>query len=58
VLKERHLELAFEGHMLHDIKRTRRNVGALPYNSAKLILPIPQREMDVNKQLVQNQGYN
>lgn len=58
VLKERHLELAFEGHMLHDIKRTRRNVGTLPYNSAKLIMPIPQREMDVNKQLVQNQGYN
>jgi starch-binding outer membrane protein, SusD/RagB family len=58
VLKERHLELAFEGHMLHDIKRTKQNVGALPYNSSKLILPIPQREMDVNKQLVQNEGYN
>ncbi|WP_342084382.1 RagB/SusD family nutrient uptake outer membrane protein [Dyadobacter sp. OTU695] len=58
VLKERHLELAFEGHTLHDLRRTRQNVGALPYNSPKLILPIPQREMDVNKQLVQNQGYN
>ena len=58
VLKERHLELAFEGHTLHDLKRTRQNVGALPYNSPKLIMPIPQREMDVNKQLVQNQGYN
>jgi glutathione peroxidase-family protein len=23
----------------------------------KLIMPIPQREMDVNKQLVQNEGY-
>lgn len=58
VLKERHLELAFEGHMLHDLKRTRRSVGTLAYNSPKLIMPIPQREMDVNKQLVQNEGYN
>jgi hypothetical protein len=58
ILKERHLELAFEGHTLHDIKRNKLSVGALPYNSPKLILPIPQREMDVNKQLVQNEGYN
>ncbi|MEO6288165.1 MAG: RagB/SusD family nutrient uptake outer membrane protein [Dyadobacter sp.] len=58
ILKERHLELAFEGHMLHDLKRNKLNVGALPFNSPKLIMPIPQREMDVNKQLVQNEGYN
>lgn len=57
ILKERKLELAFEGHALHDIKRTGGTVGALPFNSPKLILPIPQREMDVNKQLVQNEGY-
>ena len=57
ILKERHLELAFEGHMLHDIKRTKGNVGTLPYNSPRLILPLPQREIDVNKKLVQNEGY-
>ena len=57
ILKERKLELAFEGHALHDIKRTGGTVGALPFNSPKLILPIPQREMDVNTQLVQNEGY-
>lgn len=57
ILKERHLELAFEGHMLHDIKRNKKNVGTLPYNSPKLIMPIPQREIDVNKSLVQNEGY-
>ena len=57
ILKERKLELAFEGHAIHDIKRTGGNVGALPFNSPKLILPVPQREMDVNKQLVQNAGY-
>lgn len=58
ILKERHLELAFEGHMLHDIKRNKLNVGTLPYNSPKLIMPIPQREIDVNPKLVQNEGYN
>jgi hypothetical protein len=58
ILKERHLELAFEGHTLHDAKRNKQSVGALAFNSPKLILPIPQREIDVNKQLVQNEGYN
>jgi hypothetical protein len=57
ILKERHLELAFEGHMLHDIKRNKGNVGSLPYNSPKLILPLPQREIDVNPNLKQNEGY-
>ncbi|NIJ51746.1 RagB/SusD family nutrient uptake outer membrane protein [Dyadobacter arcticus] len=58
ILRERHLELAFEGHMLHDIKRNKLAVGTIPYNSPKLILPIPQREIDVNPELVQNEGYN
>jgi len=57
ILKERMLELAFEGQFLPDAKRTQTAVGALAWNSPKLILPIPQREMDVNKQLVQNEGY-
>ena len=57
VLKERRLELAFEGFAIHDIRRNRGTVGALPFNSPKLVLPVPQREMDVNKLLVQNEGY-
>lgn len=57
ILKERKLELAFEGHALHDIKRTKGKVGTLDYNSPRLIMPIPQREIDVNKQLTQNEGY-
>jgi len=57
ILRERKLELAFEGHALHDIKRTGGTVGALPFNSPKLILPVPQRERDVNPALVQNEGY-
>jgi starch-binding outer membrane protein, SusD/RagB family len=57
ILKERRLELAFEGHKLHDVKRLKGTVGTIQWNDAKLILPIPQREMDVNKKLVQNAGY-
>jgi starch-binding outer membrane protein, SusD/RagB family len=57
ILNERYLETAFEGNRLHDIKRTRGSQSGTAWNSPKMILPIPQREMDVNKQLVQNEGY-
>ncbi|HEY8396748.1 MAG TPA: RagB/SusD family nutrient uptake outer membrane protein [Flavihumibacter sp.] len=57
ILKERYLELAFEGQGLSDAKRTRSNWSGTAWNSSKLILPIPQREIDVNPNLVQNEGY-
>lgn len=57
IMKERRLELAFEGHLIHDIKRTRGTVGTLPYTSPKLIFPIPRREIDANPNLTQNEGY-
>lgn len=58
IMKERKLELAFEGHLLHDLKRTRTNISAtLPFSANNLVFPIPQRELDVNKNLVQNPGY-
>lgn len=58
ILKERKLELAFEGHLLHDLKRTRRSISAtLPFTANNLVFPVPQREIDVNKNLVQNPGY-
>ena len=57
ILRERKLELTFEGLQLDDVKRTRGSVGTLPWNDNKLILPVPQREIDVNKSLVQNAGY-
>ncbi|HCR54809.1 MAG TPA: RagB/SusD family nutrient uptake outer membrane protein, partial [Cytophagales bacterium] len=55
ILLERHLELAFEGHLIHDIKRTQRSVGALPYNDPSLVFPIPNRERLINSGLVQNE---
>jgi starch-binding outer membrane protein, SusD/RagB family len=57
ILTERYLELAFEGSRLHDVKRTRGTQSALAWNNPRLIFPIPQREIDVNKNLVQNVGY-
>lgn len=58
ILKERRLELAFEGgFFLHDAKRLQQNVAALPFNSPKLVFPIPLQEMNANKNLVQNEGY-
>lgn len=57
ILDERRRELAFEGLLIHDIKRTQRFVGTLPYNSPNLVFPIPQRERILNPGLIQNEGY-
>jgi len=65
ILTERSLELAFEGHRLHDIKRTQgvtlgtsaTTPNGPAWDSPKLILPIPLREIEVNKSFVQNEGY-
>lgn len=56
-IEERFRELAFEGDRLYTLKRLQKNVDGLPYNAEKLILPIPQRETDVNANLTQNPGY-
>jgi len=58
ILRERKLELAHEGQGLHDLKRLRAPVEGLNYNDNRLVLPIPQREINANRNLVQNEGYN
>ena len=57
IILERRVELAFEPNRLNDLKRLMRDVRGLPYNSPKLVFPIPQRDLDANDQLVQNDGY-
>ncbi len=58
---ERHLETAFEGFFIHDIRRFGKTVDGLttvdgkPINDNKIVFPIPQREINVNKNLTQNQ---
>lgn len=57
ILAERRRELAFEGTLIFDLKRTKQNVGTLAFNSPRLIFPIPLREVTTNSALVQNEGY-
>jgi tetratricopeptide (TPR) repeat protein len=57
ILQERRLELAFEGFGIHDVRRTQGTIGGLAWNSPKLVLPIPLRELNVNTALEQNTGY-
>ncbi len=57
IFNERQLELAFEGFLLHDIKRVEGSVGDLPFDSNLLVYPIPQAEMDTNPLMTQNPGY-
>jgi hypothetical protein len=57
IRNERYLELCWEGHRLHDLKRWKSDVGTLPYDAGNLILPIPFREIEVNDLLVQNPWY-
>lgn len=58
IREERYLELCWEGHRLHDMKRWKLNVGAFAYNAGNLILPIPFREIEVNDLLEQNSWYS
>jgi hypothetical protein len=71
ILDERRRELAFEGHTLFDYIRTGTDVVRQQCNSGLevsapcnigassniIIHPIPQREIDVNQNMVQNPGY-
>ena len=62
ILDERKLELAFEGFRLGDVKRNRETVHdadgkVLPWNSPRLVFPIPVREINANPKLTQNTGY-
>jgi hypothetical protein len=57
IIVERQRELAFEGFGIYDIKRTQGSVLGLPYSDPKLVLPIPQSEIDTNALMEQNPGY-
>ena len=58
ILKEREIELAFEGVRIHDFKRLEKSTGSFPWNSPKLVFPIPRREVDATRGvIIQNSGY-
>ena len=62
ILLERELELAFEGQRIHDFKRIARQatVGAttVHYADPQFVLPIPQTEINTDKNLLQNSFYH
>ncbi len=55
--EERLKELAWEGDIFHHKKRKNENFGTLAAHDARLVLPIPARELELNPNLVQNIGY-
>lgn len=61
ILTERELELAFEGFRIHDFRRTGKKILSekeeIDYTSGRFVFPIPQSEMNVNKNLIQNSHY-
>jgi starch-binding outer membrane protein, SusD/RagB family len=68
IADERNRELCFEGHRLYDIVRRKENlqrgndcnstVCLLTYPNNKFVLPITTKELDANKALQPNPGYN
>jgi len=62
LIHERRIELAFEGHRFHDLKRwgmLEEVLGSYGYRPiTKGLLPIPQTDRDLNPNLRQNEGYN
>jgi hypothetical protein len=57
ILQERRVELAMEGFRFFDLRRYGRAQSVLAIAADKLLLPIPQIEIDVNSNLTQNPGY-
>ncbi|MCU0352978.1 MAG: RagB/SusD family nutrient uptake outer membrane protein [Cytophagales bacterium] len=69
ILKERRVELCFEGHRWHDLIRagvmvetlqafaTRYNVRGLTPTANQAVYAIPQRERSINPEITQNPGY-
>lgn len=58
ILAERKLELAHEGHAVHDLKRLKQSADGFAYNANEMVFPIPQREVDASRGVItQNAGY-
>ena len=68
LMDERRIELAFENHRLYDLIRFGEAESVMAafaateeadfeFNATKLLLPIPQRERNLNPDLTQNPGY-
>jgi hypothetical protein len=67
IFTERRKELNFEGHLFFDIARYKKNISRndgcisllcdLTYPSPKYVLPIPNNNLNLNANLLQNESY-
>lgn len=60
IINQRRIELAFEGHRWFDLKRRGQNIPkttVLDFTDVRILANIPQREVDGNPNLSQNDGY-
>lgn len=63
ILRQRRIELAFEGHRFWDLKRLGRDLVKAPhynpvaFTDIRILAPLPTREVDGNRNLAQNPGY-
>lgn len=61
ILLQRRLELAFEGHRFFDMKRLgmdiKKESGTVLFTEYRVLPRIPTREVEINPNLVQNDGY-
>ena len=60
ILKQRRIELAFEGHRFFDLKRLGRDIvkaTTIPSTDYRILAPLPVREIQANPNLKQNFGY-
>lgn len=68
IQSDRYKELCFEGHSLHDLKRWQGSIVTpsgsvwgtgivLNWDDWRLVHPIPQREIEVNPAILQNENY-
>lgn len=62
IRSQRDYELSFEGDRFHEIKRRKGTFNypdgsVFQWNDDKMIYPIPQQEVELNKNMTQNPGY-
>jgi hypothetical protein len=65
ILRQRRIELAFEGHRFWDLKRLGRDIikapvfngGDVLFSDIRILAPIPLQETQVNSNFPQNAGY-
>lgn len=62
ILKERRIELAFEGQRWFDLTRLgkdipKETVAPIPFTDYRILPPLPVADLQVNKNLIPNQGY-